>query len=121
MLTVPATTRVYLASQPVDMRKGFDGLCAIIADAWKHDPLSGHLFVFVGKRRDRIKVLFWDHGGFALYYKRLEKGRFQMPDTSGKHVRLEPTELSMLLSGIDLNRSRLKRWQPPETAIDNRG
>jgi transposase len=118
MLTVPATTRVYLASEPVDMRKGFDGLCAIVAERWKQDPFSGYLFVFVGKKRDRIKVLFWDQGGFALYYKRLEKGRFQMPDTSSGNVRLEPTELAMLLSGIDLNRSRLRRWQPPETAID---
>jgi transposase len=118
MLTVPASTRVYLAAEPVDMRKGFDGLCAIVAETWKKDPFSGHLFVFVGKRKDRIKVLFWDHGGFALYYKRLEKGRFQMPDTSGKNVRLEPTQLAMLLSGIDLNRPRLRRWQPPETAID---
>lgn len=118
MLTVPASTRIYLASKPVDMRKGFNGLCAIVAETWQQDPYSGHLFVFVGKRKDRLKVLFWDQGGFALYYKRLEKGRFQMPDTSGRHVRLESTELAMLLSGIDLNRARLKRWKPPETAID---
>jgi len=74
--------------------------------------------VFVGKRKDRIKVLFWDQGGFVIYYKLLEKGRFQMPDTSGKHVSLEPTQLSMLLSGIDLNRPRLARWTPPQKMID---
>lgn len=119
MLTVPSTTRVFLASQPIDMRKGFDGLCAMVAEVWQQDPFCGHVFVFHGRRRDRIKVLFWDSGGFVLYYKRLETGRFQMPDTTGRHVRLEPAELAMLLSGIDLNRPRLKRWQPPQTAIDN--
>lgn len=121
MLTIPSTTRIYLASQPVDMRKGFDGLSAIVAEVWKKDPLSGHLFVFVGKRRDRVKVLFWDQGGYALYYKRLERGRFQMPNTSGRHVSLDAAQLSMLLGGIDLNRARLRRWTPPETAIDRSG
>lgn len=119
MLTIPASTRVYFASRPVDMRKGFPGLCAMVEDVWKKDPFSGHLFVFVGKAKDRVKILFWDNNGFALYYKRLEKGRFQMPDTTGEHVRLEAAELSMLLSGIDLERARLKRWKPPTTAIDN--
>ena len=119
MLTIPASTRIYLASQPVDMRKGFNGLSAVVADLWKKDPYAGHLFVFIGKRKDRVKILFWDQNGFALYYKRLEKGRFQMPDTTGQHVRLEPAQLSMLLSGIDLNRPRLARWIPPQTAIDS--
>lgn len=119
MLTIPATTRIYLASKPVDMRKGFDGLNGLVAEAWGKDPFAGHLFVFIGKRRDRVKILFWDQNGFALYYKRLEKGRFQMPDTTGQHVLLEPAQLSMLLSGIDLNRPRLARWKPPQTAIDN--
>lgn len=119
MLTIPASTRIYLASQPVDMRKGFPGLISLVDEAWKKDPFSGHLFVFVGKAKDRLKVLFWDRNGFALYYKRLEKGRFQMPDTSGAHVTLEAAELAMLLSGIDLVRARLPRWSPPPTAIDN--
>lgn len=118
MLTVPATTRIYLASQPVDMRKGFDGLSAIVGEAWKKDPHSGALFVFVGKRRDRAKILFWDRNGFVLYYKRLEKGRFQMPDTTGERVKLQAAELAMLLGGIDLNAKRLAAWNPPESSID---
>ena len=118
MLTIPPSTRIYLASQPIDMRKGFPGLLAVIGDAWKQDPYSGHLFVFVGKRKDRVKILFWDGNGFALYYKLLERGRFQMPDTRGQQVKLEPAELSMLLSGIDLHRARLPKWRPRQTAID---
>jgi len=118
MLTIPSTTRIYLASQPVDMRKGFDGLSAIVAEVWKKDPHSGGLFVFVGKRRDRVKILFWDRNGFVLHYKRLEKGRFQMPDTTGERVKLQATELAMLLGGIDLNAKRLIAWTPPESSID---
>jgi len=112
MLTIPSSTRIYLASQLVDMRKGFKGLSQIVTEQWGQDPYCGHLFVFIGKRKDRAKILFWDENGFALYYKRLEKGRFQVPRTTGKHVKMEATQLSMLLSGIDLNRSRLPRWNP---------
>ena len=110
-----------MASKPVDMRKGFPGLLSLVEETWKQDPYAGHLFVFVGKSKDRIKILFWDANGFALYYKRLEKGRFQMPDTSGRHVKLEAAELSMLLSGIDLQRARLPKWTPPQRAIDSGG
>ena len=78
MLTLPPSVKIWLAVEPVDMRKGFDGLTTIARDEWKRDPHSGHLFAFVGRRRDRIKILFWDHGGFVLYYKRLENGRFQI-------------------------------------------
>lgn len=124
MLSIPASTKIYLASQPVDMRKGFNGLTALVVDEWKKDPYAGHLFVFLGKRRDRVKILFWDRNGFALYYKRLEQGRFQMPPSSGSSVKLEPAQLAMLLSGIDLNRPRLRRWEAPlpqsgERAIDS--
>lgn len=118
MLTIPSTTRIFMASKPVDMRKGFDGLSAIVAEAWKKDPHSGALFVFVGKRRDRVKVLYWDRNGFVLHYKRLEKGRLQMPNTRGERVKLQAAELAMLLGGIDLNAKRLPAWDPPESSID---
>lgn len=121
MLSIPPSTKIYLASQPVDMRKGFDGLSAIVVDAWKKDPLSGHLFVFVGKRRDRVKILYWDRNGLVIHYKRLERGRFQMPRTTGQRVSLLPAELAMLLGGIDLNAKRLAPWTPPPSAIDNFG
>ena len=109
-----------MAPQPVDMRKGFNGLSAIVEADFHKDPYEGDLFVFIGRRLDRVKILFWDKGGFVLYYKRLEKGRFQMPavDEKAKSVRLEGAQLSMLLSGFDLNVSRLRRWDPPQKAID---
>ncbi|MCA9181686.1 MAG: IS66 family insertion sequence element accessory protein TnpB [Planctomycetales bacterium] len=120
MLSLPPSVKIWLATEPVDMRKGFDGLTSIARDEWKRDPYSGHLFAFVGRRRDRIKILFWDRGGFVLYYKRLEKGRFQIPAVrDGQHtVNLEGTQLSMLLSGFDLNVERLRRWKPVQSVID---
>ena len=96
--------RVYLYTLPTDMRKGFDTLAALVRDGLGHDPLSGHLFLFVGRRRDRLKILYWDRDGYALWYKRLEKGTFRMPvarpGTAG--IELKASELAMLLEGIDL-------------------
>ena len=69
MITLPPSVRIYLASQPTDMRRGFDGLMGMVRSVVHEDPFSGHLFVFVSKRRDRVKILFWDRGGFVLYYK----------------------------------------------------
>jgi transposase len=122
MLTIPSSVRIWLATELVDMRRGFDGLSTIVRDVWSVDPHSGHLFVFVGKRRDRVKILFWDRGGFCLYYKRLEKGRLQAVEaasTSGR-VQMDSTQLTMLLSGFDLNVARLKPWKPNE-GIDTSG
>ena len=120
MLMLPPSVKIYLATEPTDMRKGFDGLCALVKQSLGRDVFSGHLFVFVSRRRDRVKVLAWDRGGFVLYYKRLEKGRFQMPDVpeGQRTVILEGTQLSMLLSGFDPNLERLRRWKPRESAID---
>src|ERR1700744_5258755 len=79
MLGLPASVRIYFAADLVDMRKGIDGLRALVEGALKKDPYVGHLFVFVGKSRDKVKILFWDRNGFVLYLKRLERGRFQLP------------------------------------------
>jgi transposase len=116
VLTLPPSVRIWLATEPVDLRKGFDGLAAIVRNAWKKDLFAGHLFVFVGKRGDRCKVLLWDRGGMAIYYKRLERGRFRVPRVlaRGTHVEMDATELAMLLDGIDFGRVRRARhWQPP--------
>jgi transposase len=118
MLALPASVRVYLASEPVDMRRGHDGLFAVVR-AWSLDPFSGHLFVFVGKAKNRIKVLFWHRGGFVLVYKRLEKGRFRMPRVRARSrtVTLDATDLTMLLDGIDFEQvKRPKLWDPPVSA-----
>jgi transposase len=110
--------RVYLASQPVDMRAGHDGLFAIVK-GWGLNPFSGDLFAFVGKREDRAKILVWHRGGFLVLYKRLEKGRFRIPalEPGARTATLDATELTMLLDGIDV--ARVKRpalWEPASMA-----
>ena len=79
MLSLPPSVRIYLATAPADMRKGHDGLSALVKQELGQDVFSGHLFVFVSRKGNRIKILTWDHGGFVLYYKRLERGRFRLP------------------------------------------
>lgn len=103
--------RVYLCTTTTDMRKGFDTLAALVRDGLGHDPLSGHLFLFVGRRRDRIKMLYWDNDGFALWYKRLEEGTLRMPITNPEaaSIELKASELAMLLEGIDLRSIKRRR------------
>ena len=114
MLGLPPSVRIHFATALVDMRKGIDGLRAVIEGALKKDPLDGHLFVFVGKSKDKVKILFCDRNGFVLYMKRLERGRFQLTAANARtlHVEMEPAQLAMLLDGIDLNARRLARWNP---------
>jgi transposase len=96
--------RIYLCTSPTDMRKGFDTLAAVVKEFLGQDPLSGHLFLFVGRGKDRLKILYWDADGFALWYKRLEEGTFRMPRLSSEAagVELKASELAMMLDGIDL-------------------
>ena len=115
MLGLPPSVRIYFATELVDMRNGIDGLRAHRRGrAARRTRTTGHLFVFVGKSKDKVKILFWDRNGFVLYLKRLERGRFQLPavDERTKHVSMEPAQLAMLLDGIDLNARRLARWNP---------
>ncbi len=112
MLTLPSlgemdrtlAVRIYLASGFTDMRQGFDSLAALVREHLGHDPLSGSLFLFVGRGRDRLKMLHWDTDGFAIYYKRLEEGSFRLPSppSGAVSVELKASELAMLLEGIDL-------------------
>jgi transposase len=95
----------------------------VVQQTLKLNPDEGHLFVFVGKGRDKLKILFWDRNGYVLYCKRLERGRFQLPavNEGRTRVEMEAAQLAMLLDGIDLNAKRLARWQPPrEKGIDTR-
>jgi len=95
------------------MRKGFDGLGNLVRK--RHDLFEGDLFVFVGKRKDRCKILFWERGGFVLYYKRLEKGRFKLPTPGEQEVLMSGAELAMLLDGIDFSRVKKSNpWRPPK-------
>ena len=108
--------RVYLCTSTTDMRKGFDTLAVVVRDSLGCDPMSGHLFLFVGRRRDRIKILYWDRDGYALWYKRLEKGTFRMPvaKPDAASIELKASELAILLEGIDLRSiKRRQRFQRP--------
>lgn len=118
MLTLPAAVRIFIGSTPIDMRKSIDGLMAIVQGELEADAYSGHLFVFVSRRCDRVKILTWDHGGFVLFYKRLERGQFKLPhmDQSTMAVEIDGTQLAMLLDGIDYGRVRRpKKWEPSQT------
>ena len=109
MLSLPASVRIFLCLEIADMRRGFDGLAAMVTELLKDDPLSGHMFVFRNRRRDRVKILYWDRDGYALWYKRLEKGTFKFPAvTSNRSQRVEvkASDLMMLLDGVDLRSVR---------------
>lgn len=116
MILLPPSVQIYLATEPVDLRRGHDGLAALVRQQWSVELYAGHLFVFIGRRRDRCKILFWDRGGFVLYYKRLERGQFRLPvaASDGRAVALDGTQLLMLLDGIDVSRVRRPAaWVPP--------
>ena len=122
MLSLPTTVRIFAAVEPVDLRKGFDGLACLVRQVIVDDPLSGHLFVFVNRRSDRIKVLFWTRNGYCVLYKRLERGRLHLPTRTrqGGSIVLEAAELSALLDGIDLRNATLKPAWKPTSARDAR-
>jgi len=103
MLSLPPAVKIFLCAAPVDMRRSFDGLAALARHQLEQDPLSGHLFVFVGKRSDRIKILWWDRDGWALWCKRLERGTFRTPGAPDgiSCLPLDAAKLALLLEGID--------------------
>ena len=115
MLNLPRTLRVFICTQPTDMRRSFDGLCGMAENVMKQSPLSGHLFVFRNRNRDRLKILYWDRDGWAIWYKRLEKGGFQLPtdltpnDAKRTSVEISTDELTWLLGGIDLASVKRRR------------
>ena len=107
------STRIWLATQPADMRCGFDRLAELARVVTGQDPLSGHLFLFRSRGGDRLKALYWDKDGMALWYKRLEEGTFKLPavEPSARSVELRASELAMMLDGIDLRSvRRVKRY-----------
>lgn len=118
MIHLPASVRVYLCTSPCDMRRSFDGLHALVTGAMQLDAFAGHLFCFANRRRDRVKILYWDRDGFAVWAKRLEEGTYAMPFEEGDQPRREITaqELGALLSGIDLSTAkRRKRYRHGST------
>ena len=116
MMMVPQSVKIYLATAPADMRKAHDGLAALVRQQLGRNVYSGHLFVFVNRRADRVKILAFDRGGFVLWYKRLEEGRFRVPSVGAgeRSVKLDAGQLSMLLDGVDFSRVRRQKcWTPP--------
>lgn len=114
MLSIPHALKIFLAVAPTDMRKNHDGLAALVEHVLQANPLSGHLFVFRNKRADRVKLLYWDGDGYALWYKRLEKGSFRFPAVEERMARLDiaSADLTMLLDGVDLaSVKRQKRFR----------
>jgi transposase len=115
MLSLPPSVKIYIASAPTDMRKSFNGLSSDIEHKLKEDPFCGHLFVFFNKRKDQVRVLFWDRNGFSILAKRLEKGCFNLPlsEAGATHVNIEAVELALILEGIDLHQAKRRpRWTP---------
>jgi transposase len=116
MLSLPPSVRVFVATQPIDGRKGADSLMAIVRDLLGHDPLSGHLYVFFSRRCDRVRIVYWDRSGIAMWSKRLERGRFRptfATDATLSASAVEFAELALVLEGIDLaGARRRRRWQP---------
>jgi transposase len=114
MLSLTPATQIFLVSGATDMRKSFNGLMAIVEEELKRDPLSGHLFVFSNRSRNRLKVLYWDRTGLWVCAKRLERGTFAWPTGSEPVVEMTAAELALILGGIDLKDTRRRRWYERE-------
>lgn len=115
MLSLPPSVKIYVAARPVDARKSFDGLAALVEAEFGLEPLSGHLFVFLNRRGHVAQMLFWDRSGFCILKKRLEAGSFRLmraAEGSATHVEVDSAELALMLEGIDLaGAKRRKRYQ----------
>lgn len=117
MLSLPPSVRIWISLVPADMRRSFDGLAHMVRQLIGQDPLSGHLFVFRNRQGNRLKILWWDRDGYALWYKRLEKGSFAFPKSSGqeRQMSLSASQLQLLIEGIDLESVRRRpRYELPQ-------
>jgi transposase len=114
-----AAGKIYLCLEPTDMRKSFDTLALMVRDHLQGDPQSGSWFVFRGKRGDRLKILYWDGDGYALWQKRLEAGTFEFPKVIGEAagVEIKATDLALILGGVALNATRRMRFTRPVTPV----
>ena len=113
MLTFPGTLKVFIATEPADLRKSFNGLWALTINQLKADPASGSLFVFTNKRRNRVKILYWDGTGLWVMIKRLEQGTFSWPkgvDVQNGKLELSPEAMALLLDGVDLRQGSMRPW-----------
>lgn len=117
MILVPRSVRVYFATQPANLRRSFEGLSNEVREVLRHDPLAGHVFVFLNRRKTQVKLLVYTRGGFTIVHKRLERGTFTFPARVVEGVasiEIDVHELAMLLEGIDVRHTRTAaRWEPP--------
>ncbi len=124
MIALPPQIRVFLCRLPTDMRKSFHGLVALTESALMQDPLSGSLFVFVNRRRDRIKILYWGQTGFCIWYQQLQKGTYQLPDDAAieerQAVEVTRSQLSLILDGIELSSARQRLRFRSQRELSNR-
>lgn len=112
MIGLPPAVQIFVAVQPTNLRLSFDGLAGLVRDHLGGDPLSGHLFVFRNRIGDRVKILYWDRSGLALWYKRLQRGTFRFPEVTGATAQVTAADLMLILEGIDLaGARRRKRFQ----------
>ena len=109
MLSLPSAVHIYLCTEPTDMRRGFDRLAEMVRSVIRQNPLSGHLFVFRSRVGNRLKLLYWDRDGYCLWYKRLERGRFHLPDEVGDDYRIDARELAMMLEGVEWAAARKRK------------
>ena len=111
MLSLSPNVQIYLCTAPTDMRKSFDGLSALVASVMNQDLLSGHLFLFLNRRRDHIKLMYWDRDGLAIWYKRLEAGTFEAPSAQAdqSHLELDATQFALLLNGVSLESAKRRK------------
>ena len=119
MLALSATTQVFLACGVTDLRKSYDGLSGVVSERLEEDPTSGRVFVFCNRRKDRLKILYFDGSGLCVWAKRLEKGTFAWPDEDAKSLRYRPEELQMLVAGVDLREVQRRRWYRKHHPIDD--
>lgn len=112
MIGLPPTVQIFVATQPANLRLSFDGLAGLVRDQLGGEPLSGHLFLFRNRVGDRVKILYWDRTGLALWYKRLQRGTFRFPEVQGATAQITAADLMLILEGIDLaGARRRKRFQ----------
>ena len=116
MLSFTPATRVFLVAGHTDMRKSFNGLTAIVEHELAADPFSGHLFLFCNRKRNRLKVMYWDRSGLWVCAKRLEQGTFAWPHSGAKSIEMTAEELTLLVGGIDLQQTKRRRWYQRRTA-----
>lgn len=118
MLNLPSSVRIFVCMIPVDMRRSFDNLAGLVRDFMSEDPLSGHLFVFRNREESKVKILYWDRDGYAIWYKRLEQGTFALPQNLAGGLEIDPASLAMLLSGINIDHiKKQKRYEAPRATV----